>query len=59
MERVGSLTRSWTTKIMSWMEPMKLRGVSKIVDANTEIFEMYGTGEKVKNEDGVPYTRKP
>jgi hypothetical protein len=26
--------------------------VSKIVDANTEIFEMYGTGEKVKNEDG-------
>ena len=40
---------------------MKLRGVTKIVDNNTQIFEMYGTG-KSGNEAKmmeITYTRKP
>jgi hypothetical protein len=41
--------------------PMKLRGVTKIVDDNTEIFEMYSTGEKGKEAKmmEITYTRKP
>ncbi|MGH7233018.1 MAG: DUF1579 domain-containing protein [Nitrospiraceae bacterium] len=41
--------------------PMKLRGVTKIVDNNTEIFEMYGTGKKGKGMKmmEIIYTRKP
>jgi len=38
---------------------MKLRGVTKIVDANTEIFEMYGTGKNGKDMMEITYTRKP
>ena len=39
---------------------MKLRGVTKIVDNNTEIFEMYGTGKKGKEMKmmEIIYTRK-
>jgi hypothetical protein len=40
--------------------PMKLRGVTKIVDDNTETFEMYATG-KNGNETKmmeITYTRK-
>ena len=41
--------------------PMKLRGVTKIVDNNTEIFEMYGTDKKGKETKmmEITYTRKP
>jgi hypothetical protein len=41
--------------------PMKLRGVTKIVDNNTEIFEMYGSGKKGKETKmmEITYTRKP
>ncbi len=41
--------------------PMKLRGVTKIVDTNTEIFEMYGTGKSGKDMKmmEITYTRKP
>lgn len=40
---------------------MKLRGVTKIVDNNTEIFEMYGAGKKGKEMKmmEIVYTRKP
>lgn len=40
---------------------MKLRGVTKIVDLNTEIFEMYCTGKKSKETKmmEITYTRKP
>ena len=40
---------------------MKLRDVTKIVDNNTEIFEMYGTGKKGKEMKmmEIAYTRKP
>jgi len=40
--------------------PMKLRGVTKIVDANTESFEMYGTGKSGKDMKmmEITYTRK-
>jgi len=39
---------------------MKLRTVTKIVDNNTEIFEMYGTGKKGKETKmmEIAYTRK-
>ncbi len=40
--------------------PMELRGVTKIVDNNTEIFEMYGTdkgGKEMKMME-ITYTRK-
>jgi hypothetical protein len=39
---------------------MKLRAVTKIVDNNTEIFEMYGTGRKGKGMKmmEIIYTRK-
>jgi hypothetical protein len=41
--------------------PMMLRGVTKIVDNNTEIFEMYGTGKRGKEMKmmEITYTRKP
>ncbi len=41
--------------------PMKLRGVTKIVDNNTKVFEMYGTGKKGKEMKmmEITYTRKP
>ena len=40
---------------------MRLRGVTKIADNNTEIFEMYGTGKKGKETKmmEITYTRKP
>lgn len=40
---------------------MKLRAVTKMVDNNTEIFEMYGTGKKGKEMKmmEITYTRKP
>ncbi len=40
--------------------PMKLRGVTKIVDNKTEIFEMYGTGKRGKDMKmmQITYTRK-
>jgi hypothetical protein len=40
--------------------PMKLRGVTKIVDNNTETFEMYGTGKRGKEMRmmEIIYTRK-
>lgn len=39
---------------------MKLRGVTKVVDNNTEIFEMYSTGKKGKEIKmmEITYTRK-
>ena len=40
--------------------PMKLRGVTKMVDNNAEIFEMYGTdksGKEMKMME-ITYTRK-
>jgi len=39
---------------------MKLRGVTKMVDANTQIFEMYGTGKRGKEMKmmEITYTRK-
>lgn len=41
--------------------PMELRSVSKIVDNNTEIFEMYGTGKSGQERKmmEITYTRKP
>jgi hypothetical protein len=41
--------------------PMKLRAVTKIVDRNTEIFDMYGTGKNGKETKmmEITYTRKP
>ena len=40
---------------------MKLRGVTKIVDSNSEIFEMYGTDKSGKERKMMDdhYTRKP
>jgi hypothetical protein len=40
--------------------PMKVRSVSKFVDANTSIFEMYGTGKSGKEMKmmEITYTRK-
>jgi hypothetical protein len=40
--------------------PMKLRGVTKIVDDNTEIFEMYATGKNGKETKmmEITYSRK-
>jgi hypothetical protein len=40
--------------------PMELRGVTKIVDDNTEVFEMYGTGKDGKEMKmmEITYTRK-
>jgi hypothetical protein len=40
---------------------MKLRGVTKIVDSNTEIFEMYGTDKSGKERKmmEITYSRKP
>ena len=40
--------------------PMKLRGVTKIADNNTETFEMYSTGKKGKEAKmmEITYTRK-
>jgi hypothetical protein len=40
---------------------MKLRGVTKIVGNDTEIFEMYGTGKNGKERRmmEIIYTRKP
>jgi polyisoprenoid-binding protein YceI len=39
---------------------LKLRGVTKIVDNNTEIFEMYGIGKNSKDMKmmEITYTRK-
>jgi hypothetical protein len=41
--------------------PMKLRAVWKLVDDNTQVFEMYGTGKKGKETKmmEITYTRKP
>lgn len=41
--------------------PMQLRAVTKIVDTNTAIFEMYGTGKNGKEMKmmEITYTRKP
>lgn len=41
--------------------PMKLRGVTKIVDDKTELFEMYGTGKNGKEMKmmEITYTRRP
>lgn len=41
--------------------PVKLRSVTKIVDDNTEIFEMYGTskGAKERKMMEITYKRKP
>lgn len=41
--------------------PMKLRSVTKIVDNNSEIFEMYGTDKSGKERKmmEITYTRKP
>jgi hypothetical protein len=41
--------------------PMKLRSVTKIVDNNSETFEMYGTDKSGKERKmmEITYTRKP
>lgn len=41
--------------------PVQLRSVTKVVDNNTEIFEMYGTtkGGKERKMMEITYTRKP
>jgi hypothetical protein len=64
MEGTGSPDGKTITQEGSYDDPMegsmKLRGVTKIVDTNTEIFEMYGTdksGQETKMME-ITYTRK-
>ncbi|BFU96297.1 MAG: hypothetical protein NTNFB02_30190 [Nitrospira sp.] len=60
----AGLAGSWTTATKEWMEPdggqMKHRAVWKIVDPNTQTFEMYGThhGGKEAKVLEITYTRK-
>jgi hypothetical protein len=64
MEGTGSADGKTITQEGSYDDPMegpmKLRGVTKIVDQNAEIFEMYGTdknGKEMKMME-ITYTRK-
>ncbi|HJU03987.1 MAG TPA: DUF1579 domain-containing protein [Nitrospiraceae bacterium] len=64
MEGTGSADGKTITQEGSYDDPMegpiKLRSVTKIVDHNTEIFEMYGTdksGQEMKVME-ITYTRK-
>jgi Protein of unknown function (DUF1579) len=64
MEGNGSADGKTITQKGEYDDPieghMKLRGVTKIVDNNTEIFEMYGTnknGQETKMME-ITYTRK-
>ncbi|MGH7206439.1 MAG: DUF1579 domain-containing protein [Nitrospiraceae bacterium] len=65
MEGSASPDGKTVTQTGSYMDPiegpMKLRGVTKIVDNNTEIFEMYGTAKRGKDMKmmEITYTRKP
>ena len=69
----ASLAGSWTTQTKEWMEPdkppaestgtaeMKHRAIWKIVDNNTQTFDMWGThegGKEMKMME-ITYTRKP
>lgn len=65
MEGTGSADGRTITQKGSYDDPvegpMKLRAVTKIVDNNTEVFEMYGTGKQGKETKmmEISYTRRP
>ena len=65
MEGTGSADGKTITQKGHYDDPiegsMKLRSVTKMVDNNTEIFEMYGTGKNGKERKmmEISYTRKP